>query len=319
MSAPTPVTTDAGIDDAGVPDAPSAISVVTADAEAPPAGAPEVAAGAAPPLVAPALPQASRIRRAAASLGWAAVGVAIFVALWALAASRNPKLPTPGDTFTNLREMLADPFYDNGPDDKGVGVLVWATLLRVFKGWALATLVGVPLGLLIGTSRRAWSALNPLVQVLRPVSPLAWFPILAFALGASEIAAVWTVFVIALWPTVLNTATGAAAVPVDQRDVARVFRFGRFTYLRHVLFPNVLPYMVTGLRLSMGIGWIVIVAIEMLGGTSGIGRQIWTWYNALDLPKVAAGIVIVGVVGLVLDTVLMRLAKAVAIDEGSPS
>ena len=292
MSAPTPLTTDAGIDDAGVPDAPPEMSVVTPDVEAPPAGPPKQAAGAAPPLVAPALPQASRIRRGAAALGWAVVGVAIFVALWALAASRNPKLPTPGDTFTNLREMLADPFYDNGPDDKGVGLLVWATLLRVFKGWALATLVGVP---------------------------LAWFPILAFALGESEIAAVWTVFVIALWPTVLNTAAGAAAVPVDQRDVARVFRFGRFTYLRHVLFPNVLPYMVTGLRLSMGIGWIVIVAIEMLGGTSGIGRQIWTWYNALDLPKVAAGIVIVGVVGLVLDTVLMRLAKAVAIDEGSPS
>jgi nitrate/nitrite transport system permease protein len=245
--------------------------------------------------------------------------VAVFVLLWQLAASRNTKLPTPGDTYTVLKDMLSDPFYDNGPDDKGVGVLVWLTLQRVFKGWALATLVGVPLGLFIGSSQRAWKAINPIVQVLRPVSPLAWFPILAFALGESEIAAVWTVFVIALWPTVLNTAAGAAAVPADQRDVAKVFRFGKLAYLRHVLFPHVLPYIVTGLRLSMGIGWIVIVAIEMLGGTSGIGRQIWTWYNALNLDKVAAGIVIIGAVGLVLDLVLLRLAKAVAIDEGSPS
>ena len=157
------------------------------------------------------------------------------------------------------------------------------------------------------------------MQVLRPVSPLAWFPILAFALNDTEVAGVWTVFVIALWPTVLNTAAGAAAVPADQRDVAKVFRFGRLAYLRHVLFPHVLPYTVTGLRLSMGMGWIVIVAIEMLGGASGIGRQIWTWYNALNLDKVAAGIVIVGLVGLVLDLLLLRLAKAVAIEDGAQS
>ena len=311
MSVPRPVDSGRGIDDAAVPTAPPALVVVSDDH----AGA---IGATAPPAVAP-IPKAPRLRRSGASLAWALVGMAAFVALWALAASRNAKLPTPGDTFTVLQDMLSDPFYDNGPDDKGVGVLVWLTLQRVFKGWALATLVGVPLGLVIGSSRRAWQAINPIVQVLRPVSPLAWFPILAFALGESEIAAVWTVFVIALWPTVLNTASGAAAVPTDQRDVARVFRFGRLAYLRHVLFPHVLPYTVTGLRLSMGIGWIVIVAIEMLGGTSGIGRQIWTWYNALNLDKVAAGIVIIGAVGLVLDLVLLRLARAVAIDEGSSS
>ena len=274
---------------------------------------------ASPPAPPAALPRASRTRRAGAALGWAVVGAAAFVALWWLASSRNDKLPTPGDTFTVLREMLSDPFYDNGPDDKGVGLLVWATLLRVFKGWALATLAGVPLGLVIGSSKRAWQAINPIMQVLRPVSPLAWFPILAFALNDTEVAGVWTVFVIALWPTVLNTAAGAAAVPADQRDVAKVFRFGRLAYLRHVLFPHVLPYTVTGLRLSMGMGWIVIVAIEMLGGASGIGRQIWTWYNALNLDKVAAGIVIVGVVGLVLDLLLLRLAKAVALEDGAQS
>lgn len=268
------------------------------------------------PPASPGTARLPRLRRAGAAAGWTVVGLAGFVALWWLAAGSNDRLPAPADTVTVLREMLADPFYDHGPDDKGVGVLVWLTLQRVFKGWALATLAGVPLGLLIGSSRRAWQAVNPIVQVLRPVSPLAWFPILAFALADTEAAGVWTVFVIALWPTVLNTAAGAATVPTDQRDVARVFRFGRFAYLRHVLVPHVLPSTVTGLRLSMGMGWIVIVAIEMLGGSSGIGRQIWTWYNALDLDRVAAGIVIIGAVGLVLDLALMRLARAVALDEG---
>ena len=311
VSTDTTDATDAG-SDAGVSAAPPSLVVVPTE-ETTTEAAPT------PALVAPAMPKSSRFLGAVGSVAWAVLGVAVFVLLWHLAASRNTKLPTPGDTYTVLKDMLSDPFYDNGPDDKGVGVLVWLTLQRVFKGWALATLVGVPLGLFIGSSQRAWKAINPIVQVLRPVSPLAWFPILAFALGESEIAAVWTVFVIALWPTVLNTAAGAAAVPADQRDVAKVFRFGKLAYLRHVLFPHVLPYIVTGLRLSMGIGWIVIVAIEMLGGTSGIGRQIWTWYNALNLDKVAAGIVIIGAVGLVLDLVLLRLAKAVAIDEGSPS
>lgn len=308
MSVPDPVGKDAGL--AGVvPASPTLVVVATEAGTVAEAGAP------------PAFPvkTGSRLRSVATSVAWGVVGAAAFIGLWALAAGSNEKLPTPGNTFTVLKEMLSDPFYDNGPDDKGVGVLVWLTLSRVFKGWAFATVVGVPLGLFIGSSKRAWQAINPIVQLLRPVSPLAWFPILAFALTDTEVAAVWTVFVIALWPTVLNTAAGAAAVPADQRDVAKVFRFGKLAYLRHVLFPHALPYTVTGLRLSMGIGWIVIVAIEMLGGSSGIGRQIWTWYNALNLDKVAAGIVIIGVVGLVLDAVLMRVAKAVAIDDGSHS
>ena len=144
-------------------------------------------------------------------------------------------------------------------------------------------------------------------------------PIWTIALQDTSPAAIIVVFLTALWPTVLNTAAGAASVPADQRDVARVFRFGRLAYLRHVLIPNTLPHTVTGMRLSMGVSWLVLVAVEMLAGKDGIGRSIWTWYNAGSLDKVAAGIFIIDLVGLALDAVLMRLGRAVAIDEGSPA
>jgi len=178
-------------------------------------------------------------------------------------------------------------------------------------------LVGVPLGFAIGASRRAWQACNPVIQVLRPVSPLAWFPIWLIVFQDSGRAAVWVIFITSLWPTVLNTAAGAAAVPNDQRAVARVFQFGRLAYLRHVLVPNTMPSIVTGMRVSMGIAWMVIVAVEMLasGGGTGIGSYVWEQYNALNLAGVTAAIVLIGLTGFLLDLVFMRLGRAVAIEE----
>lgn len=268
----------------------------------------------------PALPAGrSRLVGAASSTGWALLGFAVFVALWAFGASRTTSLPTPlptpADTFTEIREMLSDPFAPSTPQGTGIFTLLWTSLLRVFQGFGLAALVGLPLGVLIGASKRAWKAANPIVQVLRPVSPLAWFPIWLAAFQDAPRAAVWVIFITALWPTVLNTAAGAATVPADQRNVARVFRFGRWAYLRHVLIPNTLPSAVTGLRLSMGISWMVIVAVEMLAGGTGIGDSIWEWYNGLDLPRVTAGIVFIGLLGLTLDALFLRLARAVAIEE----
>jgi nitrate/nitrite transport system permease protein len=257
----------------------------------------------------------SRVLRMVTAAGWGLFGFAVIVAIWAIGASRVPELPTPGDTFTEIREVLAEPFYDNGNGDMGVGNLIWNSLLRVFKGFGLAVLVGVPLGLLMGTIRHAWQAANPVVQILRPVSPLAWFPIWLWVFKDSNQAAVWVIFMTALWPTVLNTAAGAGSVPVDQRNVARVFRFGRLTYLRHVVVPHTLPAIVTGMRLSMGIGWMVIVAVEMLGGDSGIGRAVWDWYNGGNSAKLAAGIIFIGVLGFVIDLFFLRLAKAVAVEE----
>jgi nitrate/nitrite transport system permease protein len=274
---------------------------------------------AAPGDLAPALPRQSRLLKAAGSLVWAVVGVVGFIGLWLLATTRYPQLVTPGDTFAALKDMLSDPFFDDGAGTQGVGILVKDSLIRVFEGWTIAQFVGIPLGIFVGANRRAWQAINPLVQIFRPVSPLAWVPIWTIALQDTSPAAIIVVFLTALWPTVLNTAAGAASVPADQRDVARVFRFGRWAYLRHVLFPNALPQTVTGMRLSMGVSWLVLVAVEMLAGKDGIGRSIWTWYNAGSLDKVAAGIFIIGLVGLALDALLLRLGRVVALDEGSPA
>lgn len=184
-------------------------------------------------------------------------------------------------------------------------------MVKVFTGFAMATVVGVPLGFLIGGSKRAWAAVNPIVQVLRPVSPLAWFPIGLVVLKDVGSAAIFVIFVTSLWPTVINTAVGAASVPADQRDVARVFKFGRVAYVRHVVVPHSLPSVITGMRLSMGIAWMVIVAAEMLAGNTGIGYFVWNSYNGGSLANVIVAIVLIGGVGVVLDTAFMRLGRKV--------
>jgi nitrate/nitrite transport system permease protein len=281
---------------------------------------PEPLPSVSPPPASPRRLAASRrLRATLATLGWALVGFAVVLAIWVVGAARVPQLPTPGETFSTLRTLLEHPFYDNGPNDKGVGLRLVTSLQRVFLGFGLATLVGAPLGLAMGTSRRAWRAANPVIQVLRPVSPLAWFPIWLVVFKDSANAAVWVIFITSLWPTLLNTAAGAAEVPEDQRDVARVFRFGRLAYLRHVLLPNTLPSTVTGMRLSMGTAWMVIVAVEMLaGGGKGLGSYVWEQYNALNLAAMVAAIVIIGVVGFVLDLAFLRLGRSVAIQEVTP-
>ena len=254
----------------------------------------------------------SRLVRLASGIGWASVGAAVFIALWALVARSSPDLPTPSEGFTALRKLLRYPFYDLGPNDKGIGRQLGVSLIKVFKGFGMAMLVGVPLGFLMGGSRRAWAAVNPIVQILRPVSPLAWFPIGLVVLKDVRSAAVFVIFVTSLWPTVLNTAAGAASVPADQRNVARVFRFGRLAYIRHVVIPHSLPSIITGMRLSMGIAWMVIVAAEMLAGNTGIGYFVWNSYNGGSLANVISAIVLIGTVGVVLDTVFMRLARKAA-------
>jgi nitrate/nitrite transport system permease protein len=265
----------------------------------------------------PLPPGASRVRRLVSALAWSLVGIAIVIGLWQLAASSVPELPKPGDTFGEMGTLLSDPFYDNGPNDKGVGVLVGESMLRVFKGFGLAAVVGIPFGIAIGASRRAWQAFNPVVQLLRPVSPLAWYPIWLVVLKDVAQAGIWVIFITALWPTVVNTAAGVAMVPQDHKDVARVFRFGRLAYLRHVVIPDSLPSIVTGLRVSMGIAWMVIVAVEMLSGGVGIGAYVWTEYNALNLAHVICAILLIGLVGLVLDLLFLRLARSVAHEEAT--
>lgn len=253
-----------------------------------------------------------RLSALAVATGWAAVGAGVIVALWWLISLRSPDLPAPPEAFTALRKLLRYPFYDLGPNDKGIGLQLGVSLRKVFTGFILATLVGVPLGFLIGGSKRAWAAANPIVQVLRPVSPLAWFPIGLVVLKDVGNAAVFVIFITSLWPTVVNTAAGAASVPIDQRNVARVFHFSRRSYVRHVVVPHSLPSIITGMRLSMGIAWMVIVAAEMLSGNTGIGYFVWNSYNGGSLANVIAAIVLIGGVGVVLDSAFMRLGRKVS-------
>ncbi len=248
------------------------------------------------------------LRNAAAALGWAIAGTAVFVALWWLAARGSASVPTPLDGARTLGDLLSRPFF-NTTNDKGIGLHLYISLRRVFIGFGLAALVGIALGLVMGSVRPVWSALNPIVQVLRPVSPLAWFPIWLYIIKEPAESAIIVIFITALWPTLLNTAAGAGAIPRDQRNVAVVFKFRPLAYLWHVLIPNALPSIITGLRLSMGIGWMVIVAVEMLQGNSGIGYFVWNSYNALELDKVVAAIVLIGLVGLVLDAILLKLSR----------
>jgi nitrate/nitrite transport system permease protein len=253
-----------------------------------------------------------RLGALVSAAGWGMVGVAVVIGLWWLVSLGSPDLPAPPEAFTALRKLLRYPFYDLGPNDKGIGIQLGVSLVKVFSGFAMAVLVGVPLGFLIGGSKRAWAAANPVIQVLRPVSPLAWFPIGLVVLKDVGHAAIFVIFITSLWPTVINTAFGASSVPIDQRNVARVFKFGRVAYVRHVVIPHSLPSVITGMRLSMGIAWMVIVAAEMLSGNTGIGYFVWNSYNGGSLANVIAAIVTIGLVGVVLDTAFMRLGKKVA-------
>jgi nitrate/nitrite transport system permease protein len=257
----------------------------------------------------PGPPRTNRWRERLASAAFGVLGVAVFVAFWALVSWRNPDLPGPLDAWEELRSLLADGFTSSGPNGQGIMLQLGDSLERTLKGFLLAAAVGIPVGLAAGGSRRLWQAINPLVQLLKPVSPLAWFPIGLVAFKDSPKAAVFVIFVTALWPIVLNTAMGASSVPVDQRNVARVFRFGRVPYLRQVVIPHTMPSIITGLRLSMGVAWMVIVAVEMLSGSSGIGFFVWNSYNGGNLAAVMAAIVLIGVVGVLLDNLFVFLGR----------
>jgi nitrate/nitrite transport system permease protein len=266
------------------------------------------------PTAALAPKRPSRIGPAASTSGWALLGAGVLVAVWALVCTRAKDLPTPSATVTALRLLVSHAFEADAPYGRGIGLQLMSSLGRVFKGFLFATVVGVPLGLAMGASKRAWKAMNPIVQVLRPVSPLAWFPIALIITKSPPKASVWVIFITALWLVVINTASGAAQIPHEQLDVARVFRFGRPAYVKHVLVPNALPSVVTGLRGAMGIAWMVIVAVEMMSASSGIGFFVWDAYNAGNYDFLIAAIVLIGVIGLVLDVLFMRLARAVTLE-----
>lgn len=238
------------------------------------------------------------------------LGAAVLLGLaWEAAAVWQPELPGPIATMGTFWGLVSDPFYDNGPNDKGVGIQLLASLGRVFKGFLLASAVAIPLGILLGANSLFRRLFDPVVQVLRPVSPLAWFPIGLVALQSAPDAAIFVVFICSLWPTVINTAMGVSSIPESHKNVARVFQFDQWKYLTRIVLPHSLPYIITGLRLSMGIAWLVIVAAEMLSGGTGIGFYVWDSWNALNLEQVLSAILLIGLVGLVLDRIFAFIAS----------
>lgn len=244
------------------------------------------------------------------SFAWMLAGFAILLAFWGLVSGLSEgALPGPIATLKVFGKLLSNPFYDNGPNDKGIGIQLGSSLLRVFVGFGLGSLVAIPAGVLIGASETCKKLFYPLVQLLRPVSPLAWFPIgLAVFKHAGE-ATIFVIFITSLWPTLINTAFGVASVPDDHRNVARAFAFSKTKYLTKILIPFSLPHILTGLRLSVGVAWLVIVAGEMLSGGIGIGFFVWDSWNALSLERVMSAILLIGIVGLLLDRGFDLVAK----------
>ncbi|MBV7406054.1 nitrate ABC transporter permease [Enterobacter sp. ENT03] len=239
----------------------------------------------------------------------AILGLGLLVIAWQLAAINSKGFPTPLSTLDSALTLFADPFYNDGPNDMGIGWNVLASLQRVAIGFGLAALVGIPLGFLIGRFVFISRMFTPLIALLRPVSPLAWLPIGLLLFQKAEPASSWTIFICSIWPMVINTAEGVKRIPADYLNVARVLQLSEWTVMRRILFPAVLPAVLTGVRLSIGIAWLVIVAAEMLTGGVGIGFWIWNEWNNLNVENILIAIVIIGVVGLLLEQGLMLIAR----------
>jgi nitrate/nitrite transport system permease protein len=238
-----------------------------------------------------------------------AIGIAICIAVLAIAsATVVPSLPSPAKTWEMSRVYVTRPFEKRGELDQGILRFTWYSLVLVAKGYGLAILIGTPLGFLLGMSKLFTRGFDPIIQILRPVSPLAWLPLGLVLFQKSEPAAVFTIAICSMWPTVLNTAVGVRAIPQDYLNVAKVLQLSKWTMLWKILLPATLPYMFTGFRLSLGIAWLVIVAAEMLTGAPGVGGFLWQEYNSLIYEHIILCILTIGVVGFALDR-LMNLIE----------
>lgn len=243
------------------------------------------------------------------------LGLALLVGVWALLTMNSSTFPTPAATFDAAVKLFADPFYRKGPNDQGIGWNVLNSLQRVALGFGMAALVGIPLGFMLGRFAFLARMVNPLVSLLRPVSPLAWLPIGLLVFKAANPAAIWTIFICSIWPMIINTAVGVQRVPVDYLNVAKVLNLSEWKVITKILFPAVLPYMLTGVRLSVGTAWLVIVAAEMLTGGVGIGFWVWDEWNNLNVKHIIVAIFVIGIVGLLLEQLLVTLAKRFSYDD----
>ncbi|MES2106009.1 MAG: nitrate ABC transporter permease [Pseudomonadota bacterium] len=238
------------------------------------------------------------------------LGVALLVLVWEIIAFKNSAFPSPMATLEEAIKVFSDPFYQKGPNDQGIGWNIYASLQRVAVGFGLAAVVGIPLGFLIGRFKFLSGMFNPIISLLKPVSPLAWLPIGLLVFKSANPAAIWSIFICSIWPMIINTAIGVQRVPQDYMNVARVLNLSEWKIITRILFPSVLPYMLTGVRLAIGTAWLVIVAAEMLTGGVGIGFWVWDEWNNLNVPHIIIAIVVIGMVGLILEQILVSVAKA---------
>lgn len=240
-----------------------------------------------------------------------------YAALVGQAASTGSKtpLPTPGDVGEKLWEHVSDPFYDRGTNDKGIGIQLGYSIFRVLVGFGLAALIAIPLGFLIGMSPLLYKALDPFIQILKPVSPLAWMPLALYTIKDSDTSAIFVIFICSIWPMLVNTAFGVAGVRRDWLNVAKTLEVGSLRTALQVILPAAAPTIMTGMRISVGIAWLVIVAAEMLVGGTGIGYFVWNEWNNLSIANIISAILFIGLIGMLLDTLLARMARLVSYKE----
>ena len=276
------------------------------------------------------------------SLGWRAAAlsvvlVVIFLLAWHLATrgsgtvqDMDPEyakllgmtatqgksaIPSPSEVGAKLWEHIQRPFYDNGPNDKGVGIQLAYSIGRVAIGYFLAVLVAVPIGFVIGMSPLISRALDPFIQVLKPISPLAWMPLALYTIKDSHLSSIFVIFICSVWPMLINTAFGVAGVRREWINVSRTLEVGVVRRIFTILLPAAAPTILTGMRISIGIAWLVIVAAEMLVGGTGIGYFVWNEWNNLSITNVITAILVIGVVGMLLDQILARLTRLVTFPE----
>jgi nitrate/nitrite transport system permease protein len=236
-------------------------------------------------------------------------GLGVLVVWAVISQTVAPDLPSPIKTWSESRRYVLEPFFKDGEMNQGIGRLAFYSLVRVAKGYLLALAIGTPIGFLLGLSRPFYQSFDPVIQFLRPISPLAWLPLGLVIFQKSEPAAVFTIALCAMWPTVINTAVGVRSINPDYLNVGRVLKLSRTRMLARIIVPATLPYVFTGYRLSLGLAWLVIVAAEMLTGTPGIGGFLWQEYNSLVYSHIILSVITIGAIGFLLDR-LMGVVEA---------
>ncbi len=280
-----------------------------------------------------------RAARPLASLTLSALLLALFIGIWQLssltsgagdavvdpeyaalvgaaaASGGQTPFPSPLQVGARILEHLTDPFYVRGTNDQGIGVQLAYSLGRVLTGYGIAALVAIPLGFVIGMSPLLYGALNPFIQVLRPISPLAWMPLALYTIKDSAVSSIFVIFICSIWPMLINTAFGVASVRREWLNVARTLECSTWRTAFRVILPAAAPTIMTGTRISIGIAWLVIVAAEMLVGGTGIGYFVWNQWNNLSLADILTAILVIGLVGMVLDQLLAMATRAVSYQE----